>query len=275
MRSIQELNLAIDELTNELELTRNEKAKFEMKVADLTEDRDNVEAERDSFKHQLSVMKTDRDNWKKIAEAKEKDLDHLKVHYNCCVSDLDTSNSKVINLTAEVGKLKKELESLEALNKLNADASKQYAEELNTLREQYQTLEQDKKISDENHKETISQYVNRNQNLSTKIEELKRELENMTSLNDLNFNEVNLQVEKVRNLTEERRSLSETVSQLEKRLAQTKETVTILTEAVDATNQDNKTLHDENDKLRTVNQESGKLLLLGYEALANAIFKIK
>lgn len=275
MRSIQELNLAIDELTNELELTRNEKTKLEKKVADLTEDRDNVEAERDSFKHQLSVMKTDRDNWKKIAEAKEKDLDHLKVHYNCCVSDLDTSNSKVINLTAEVGKLKKELESLEALNKLNADASKQYAEELNTLREQYQTLEQDKKISDENHKETISQYVNRNQNLSTKIEELKRELENMTSLNDLNFNEVNLQVEKVRNLTEERRSLSETVSQLEKRLAQTKETVTILTEAVDATNQDNKTLHDENDKLRTVNQESGKLLLLGYEALANAIFKIK
>ena len=48
----------IEELTKELELTRNELTKFEKKVADLTEDRDNVEAERDSFKHQLTVMKT-------------------------------------------------------------------------------------------------------------------------------------------------------------------------------------------------------------------------
>jgi len=64
----------IEELTKELELTRNELTKFEKKVADLTEDRDNVEAERDSFKQQLTVMKTDRDNWKKIAETKAKDL---------------------------------------------------------------------------------------------------------------------------------------------------------------------------------------------------------
>lgn len=213
----------IEELTKELELTRNELTKFEKKVADLTEDRDNVEAERDSFKHQLTVMKTDRDNWKKIAEAKEKDLDHLKVHYDCCVSDRDTYNNKVTNLTTEVGKLKKELESLEALNKLNADASKQYAEELNTLREQHRTLDLARKVSDENHKESINQYATHNKNLAIEVEKLKKELEEMTSLNDLNFNEVNLQVEKVRNLTEERRSLATTVSQLEKRLADANE----------------------------------------------------
>ena len=74
MSSLIEAQRTIDDLANALELTRNEKAKFEKKVADLTEDRDNMEAERDSFKQQLTVMKTDRDNWKKIAETKAKDL---------------------------------------------------------------------------------------------------------------------------------------------------------------------------------------------------------
>lgn len=208
MSSLIEAQRTIDELTKELELTRNEKAKFEKKVADLTEERDNIKAECYSFKHQLTVMKTDRDNWKKIAETKAKDLDHLKVHYDCCISDRDTYKNKVTSLTAEVGKLKKELEE-------------------------------------------------------------------MTHLNDLNVGEVQKLTREKDEFLDDRRSLATTVSQLEKRLADTKETVNILNAANDATNKDNHELRIENDKLRTVNQESGKLLLLGYEALANAVIKIK
>ena len=177
----------IEELTKELELTRNELTKFEKKVADLTEERNKVETERNSLKE-------------------------------------------------EVRKLKQNLDHITSLN---------------------------------------STYYNEAQAHLDKVVQLRKELKSMTFLNNSNVNAVKESAERVGELTDERRSLAETVSRLEKQLAGTKETVNVLTAANDAINQDNHELRVENDRLRTVNQESGKLLLLGYEALANAMFKIK
>lgn len=162
MSSLIEAQRTIDELKKALELTRNEKARFEMQTAVLTED---------------------RDNWKKIADAKEKDLDHLKVHYDCCVSDRDMYNNKVSNLTSEVDRLEKELEAMTNLNNLNINVVKDLEEENQVLLDKRRVLSDtvsqlEKRLADANENWKI---VNRNsiewQDKAERIESYTAQLE--------------------------------------------------------------------------------------------------